>query len=547
MSGTQITRHTAAQYRAPAQNGQILAIPELGDAVVAAQENQEQLQRASVLIASLPLPELRQIARRDIISRAAIWTNSMTGQHLACAECSHHASLLYVTGHQPQLAHPGVWAKNFAASGLATRSAGLGLNIIVDNDTVGTQAIRLPQGTFAEPIVEQVHFDCAQPQQPWEELKIHDRNLFESFAHRVVDRMRCWNIEPLIQSMWPTAVAASHESDSMVQALSACRILQERRWGGANLELPLSELCQTESFLIFVKHILDHFEEFHADYNRIVVEYRHENRIRNNRHPVPNLQVDGTALELPFWFWREGDVERGQLFARRDQSAITLLCRGEVLCSAPSDSLLDALQELQHQGKLRTRALTTTLFSRLCLADLFIHGIGGAKYDEMTNSLMEDFFGIVPPRILVLSATLHLPVGQHEFSRNEVLQLKQKLRDHEFNADRYLSGTDVSKLRTRKQSLIEQHWKAQTADLSRTERARNRMGNRRRHIALKQVNLSLAELARDQVQKLKTELISAESKLNANSILNSREFSASLFPEGVIHELVAHLLNPARN
>ena len=33
--------------------------------------------------------------------------------------------------------------------------------------------------------------------------------------------------------------------------------------------------------------------------------------------------------------------------------------------------------------RLRTRALTTTLFSRFLLGDLFIHGIGGSKYDEL--------------------------------------------------------------------------------------------------------------------------------------------------------------------
>ena len=40
---------------------------------------------------------------------------------------------------------------------------------------------------------------------------------------------------------------------------------------------------------------------------------------------------------------------------------------------------------LQTRGiKLRSRALTTTMFVRLFLADAFLHGIGGAKYDEVT-------------------------------------------------------------------------------------------------------------------------------------------------------------------
>ncbi len=66
---------------------------------------------------------------------------------------------------------------------------------------------------------------------------------------------------------------------------------------------------------------------------------------------------------------------------------------------------------LEAEGfKVRTRALTTTLFARLFLADLFIHGIGGGKYDELTDAIVRRFYGFEPPRYLVLSATRWLPL-----------------------------------------------------------------------------------------------------------------------------------------
>ena len=61
-------------------------------------------------------------------------------------------------------------------------------------------------------------------------------------------------------------------------------------------------------------------------------------------------------------------------------------------------------------NNLRPRALTLTLFARLCLGDFFIHGIGGGKYDEVTDAIIRDYFGIEPPAYQVLSATLHLPL-----------------------------------------------------------------------------------------------------------------------------------------
>ena len=60
------------------------------------------------------------------------------------------------------------------------------------------------------------------------------------------------------------------------------------------------------------------------------------------------------------------------------------------------------------EWKVRTRALTTTLFARLFLGDLFIHGIGGAKYDELGDEVARGFLGAPPPPFLTLSLTLWL-------------------------------------------------------------------------------------------------------------------------------------------
>ena len=40
-------------------------------------------------------------------------------------------------------------------------------------------------------------------------------------------------------------------------------------------------------------------------------------------------------------------------------------------------------------NKIRPRAITTTMFSRLFFSDVFIHGIGGAKYDTITDEIIK--------------------------------------------------------------------------------------------------------------------------------------------------------------
>src|SRR5258707_1180427 len=116
-------------------------------------------------------------------------------------------------------------------------------------------------------------------------------------------------------------------------------------------------------------------------------------------------------LLAPFWGWRAGQARRGRLFARQRSTDIELRAGSDVWPALPRRGATSAWLELEGRGlKVRSRALTTTLYARLFLADLFIHGIGGGKYDGLTDELMREFYGGEPPRFLVLSATRRLPL-----------------------------------------------------------------------------------------------------------------------------------------
>jgi hypothetical protein len=52
----------------------------------------------------------------------------------------------------------------------------------------------------------------------------------------------------------------------------------------------------------------------------------------------------------------------------------------------------------------------TTLFLRFVLSDLFVHGVGGGLYDSVTDEIASRLWGLTPPKMIVASATLHLPV-----------------------------------------------------------------------------------------------------------------------------------------
>src|SRR6185312_5325259 len=95
-------------------------------------------------------------------------------------------------------------------------------------------------------------------------------------------------------------------------------------------------------------------------------------------------------------------------------------------------------------GRIRPRALTLTLFARLCLGDLFIHGIGGGKYDEATDAIIRDYFGIEPPGYQVLSATLHLPLEGFAAAPADRERAERLVRDLHWNPQRHVPARDLN-------------------------------------------------------------------------------------------------------
>ena len=89
---------------------------------------------------------------------------------------------LVVTGHQPELFHPGVWVKNFATAALARAHGGLGLNLIVDNDIPKSASIRVPRVGKDRIQMVRVEFDHWKGEMPYEDLTVHDEALSPRLA-----------------------------------------------------------------------------------------------------------------------------------------------------------------------------------------------------------------------------------------------------------------------------------------------------------------------------------------------------------------------------
>jgi hypothetical protein len=543
------------QLRTPRQDFAVLADPSLTDGIEVAKQNHAALTARELNVQGRTLACLREWTRDEVLSAARDYTAELLNATAAAdgsiepePAAPPSSDLLFVAGHQPALFHPGVWAKNFAVYEMSTRSGAMSLNLSVDTDLMSGATIRVPVQSPTGPQIERVHFDADRPRGPWEENAILDRSLFESFGARVSEKLSPWGVTPVLREQWPDAVRASQRFERVPDCLIASRARLERRWGVYNLELPISRMCELDPFLWFASHLLAQLPRFVAVHNQVLAEYRHVNHIRSRTHPVPELKSKGDCFEAPFWVWRRGDSVRSRVFARQvgreialsdgktDFALLPLAPDREACCA------VEVLRELPKQGiRFRARALTTTLFSRICLADLFVHGIGGAKYDEMTDRIMSRFLGVAPPGFLTLTASLYLPLVENgAVTPEDESRLVRLLRELRWNADRHLDANDDAETReltAQKAALV--------ADINSTA-GNSPGGNFERFRQMQELNHRLAEKAAPLSQRATSELADVRRRLANYSLLHDREFPFCLYPEDKLRRLMSSLFSANR-
>jgi hypothetical protein len=520
-----------ARYRAPSESGQKLVVPpwpELGALVDA---NLAWRTQHDIELLGRSLGELTADARREIGELTA----------------SDARAPLIATGHQPGLVHPGVWIKNFAAAQLAADLGGAGLHVIIDADVCRTPAILVPSRTVEHPRAASVEFDLAASAQPWEERRILNHDLWRSFPERVHAAADGLLGDLFLDEWWPRAVERAAETGLVGAALAEARRDAEIAWGLHNAELPQSQLCQTAAFQHFVVTLLAELPRFVAAHNEALGEYRWLHGLRNHAHPAPNLATDGPWLEAPFWIWSKDDPHRRPVFVRPAEGGLFVSDRRKIDRRLPLTEPNDAaaavatLAEWEAAGiKLRSRALITTLFTRLVVADLFIHGIGGAKYDEATDAISRQFFGVTPPAFAVMSGTLRLPIPHRMGQADDTRQLRGELRELTFHPERRLAASPPANgQRDAVAALV-----AEKSRWIRTPKAPAVAAERHRGIVA--ANAGLQPFVAADRQRLEDNLAAALDGERARRVLESREYAFCLFPREELRKFLLDFRLPAR-
>jgi hypothetical protein len=507
------------RLRAPAEDGAVLAAPPLAEVCCQLAGNRSTLDSRAVHIGSRPLAEIRRSAITEIIAAARSYLKSR-GEPIP----NIRADSLLVAGHQPELFHPGVWLKNFALNSLGDRHGVTPLNLVVDNDTVKSTSLRVPvldsRGEPSGVHTVAMAFDQFAGEVAYEERVVRDEIAFQRFPETVAERTRPWPFTPILQAFW--ADMAKRTTPLLGERLAGARRDWERRWGCHNLELPISRLCTTAPFAEFATALIAGLPAFHETYNAVVRDYRRRHRIRSANHPVPDLLRDGEWLEAPFWAWTAGRLRRSRLFIREVAGGWRLRAGGEDWPELPKAGAVERWRRLEAEGcKIRTRALTTTLFSRLCFADLFVHGIGGGKYDELTDAIIQRHYGIDPPSFLVLTGTLRLPFRACPATADDERSAWRLVRDLHWNPQRHLpaDAEDWQDMFDAKMAL------ARPQDIN---------SPRDRFLEMRRLTGRMRERVADIEEAARQRAAEVSTQVAANEVLRRRDYAFCLFPESAL-------------
>jgi len=511
---------TEVEFTIPQESGEVFCYPRVHEFENMARENAELLSGSALRIADTPLAELRRQARARVLQKAAAWTARL---HIDAPSTPTNA-LLFATGHQPFLFHPGIWIKHLLVSRLASQGVAA-VSIPVDSDAceeIGADVPVLDGG------LRRIHETLVQapPDVPYEAQPAPELTSWQAFLGRLEAALRTLD-EPEVESAFHRFTdTASHVPP--VDDIGAFLTMVRRRHEGPRryLEIPASHVSRTPEFLRFFLAILRDSPRFAETYNRHLDAYRERHNVRTAAQPFPNLERDAARVELPFWVTSGG--KRHSMYAeRRDKTWKVGTREGVSVMLADGDGP-DRLERIE----IRPKALTLTAFTRLFVADLFVHGVGGGRYDRVTDAVIADYFGIRSPRYAVVTATLHLPLHSHNTDA-ERQRLQRRLLEIQHNPERALASPSLEQ-----QRLIDEKWRhIRSLDSSALTRRERRQITQR----IREINESLSqELARERADA-ELRLRSLVDAPEADAAARYRGYPFCFFPPQSIDALIDNL------
>ena len=509
---------SSSTFRIPERSGEVLIDPPLAHVPALLDAGQARTWgRAEVL--GIALGEFR----RRVRDRALSIADSRNP-----GEAVDPAAPLVVMGHQPVFFHPGVWFKFFLLTRMAEEVRATALHLRVDTDVAGPIGAPIPVQANHLSRRTEILLDLPADA-PIEAAAPPTGRAWEDFCNRVRGHLATLP-SPRVRGCFEAFVADAAEArgcaDTLGQFLAGARRRYEARSVPPRyLELAVSALSDTPEFRAFALHLVQDPGGFRTRYNTSLESYRRIHRLRSAANPFPNLDESDGFQETPFWVVR--GERRGNLYAQRGGDRIRLRTAAESLADLPAGPA--GVDALGASGlRIRPRALTLTMFARLCLGDLFVHGVGGGRYDRVTDEVIAETFGCAPPPYIVATATLMLRLlGDGEVTEDRRV-IERRLIDLQHNPDRYLGVRSDAQRR-----LVDEKWTLIRAVEEMPPGPERRAATHR----IRELNSMLAQGLADEIVRVRSQLTALDGSSAALEAASFRGYPFFLFDPTTVSQL----------
>ncbi len=427
-----------AKTTTPTGHGEVITQPPLAEWRELMEANTRAAASWGFTVCGTRAPELRRVARREAVSLARDVSERLG---LTVAPTPVQPESLVMTGHQPELYHPGIWVKDFLLQRLSDETGATAIDLIVDSDSFDTLGIHTP---CLRPDIRvcTAFLAIGGPDRCFATSPVPSADELEAFCQAGAQQLRTLPA-PAIGHHWAAFCDAMRASApvaaNLAELVTGARRRYEASAGTDYLELPVTEQAGGFAFAAFVADIALRAEAFVESYNGELAAFRARTGTRSLAQPFPDLRVEGDLLELPLWDL--SDRGRRTVWTRAgEHPALVVEGAGEV--ALPSDCADAPAAVLGGHMLLAPKALVLTMFQRMFVSDLFIHGVGGGRYDQVTDGVIRRFYGVEPLPYVVASMTMYLPLGAHVVTDEEIDSATQRLNRLRQNPDQMLGELD---------------------------------------------------------------------------------------------------------
>lgn len=516
-----------AKLRIPQENGSLLVYPELSQwpkLIAANIDNTKELPG-------------KIEAGRELLGLAHDYTNNVCKLDYDSKACN----FVIATGHQPTWHHGGIWAKDAAAGQVPRDINGCGLHLVLDHDISDTSLVIPGRDNNGYGFFDAVKFESGGENIPLELIpapsKERQRNCLDKIIQFGPDASEIPEGTRVAQRMLKRSLIFNNIADFITYVQSNI----SAQLGVKLLYLPVSKLSQSDAFTEFAGSIIFQAAGFADIYNDGVTTSVNSKNRRKKKIRRLSISTPGEHIELPFWMVSSGG-ERSSLHVKdagnhavclySDQNELGPMQRGK-----KQDRAVQLRNILQKSGFfLRPKAVSLTLFVRLFLADWFIHGLGGALYDDVTDNIINNYYKLKPLTFGVVTATVRLPLTKPKNHNDDIAALKQKLHNIRHHPEKYIHdatgpGDSVQTLISTKKTLLDQ--------ISRPDLTKE--NKRLKWARLQQTNVLLREHARPAVEYIEKRIERAHKYNMSIKVCNYREYFFGLFKPKTLQAITESL------